>query len=153
MSGSDLLGEFEQLVLLAILQQRGDGYALPVREAIEDATERPVSRGALYRTLDRLGAKGLVASALEPASVGQLRLRGSLGSLKQAIEKNWSARETPEVFCFGMLESFDILQLAAMSAPRRVRFESADERVREELSGLGAWYRTWGVTFDPLANE
>lgn len=65
MPGTDLLGEFEQLVLLAILQNGDQGYALLIRRAIEDVTDRPVSRGALYRTLDRLGAKNLVGWELE----------------------------------------------------------------------------------------
>jgi len=66
-SGTDLLGEFEQLVLLAILQHRDDGYAILIRRAIEKVTDRSVSRGALYRTLDRLGNKELVAWQLEEA--------------------------------------------------------------------------------------
>ena len=65
MSGTDLLGEFEHVVLLAILQQREGGYAILIRRAIEEVAERPVSRGALYRTLDRLDGKGLVAWDLE----------------------------------------------------------------------------------------
>ncbi len=65
MSGTDLLGEFEHVVLLAILQQREGGYAILIRRSIEAVTERPVSRGALYRTLDRLGGKGLVVWELE----------------------------------------------------------------------------------------
>ncbi len=67
MSGTDLLGEFEQLVLLAILQHKRDGYAIGIRGEIERVTERTVSRGALYRTLDRLGNKGLVEWELEEA--------------------------------------------------------------------------------------
>ncbi len=65
MSGTNLLGEFEQLVLLSILQQRQDGYAILIRGAIEEVTDRPISRGALYRTLDRLESKGLVTWELE----------------------------------------------------------------------------------------
>ena len=68
MSGTGLLGDFEQLVLLSILQQRGEGYGLPIRRAIEAATGRTVSRGALYRTLDRLGEKGLVDHTFEEPS-------------------------------------------------------------------------------------
>lgn len=66
-SGTGLLGEFEQLVLLAILQHERDGYAIGIRGEIERVTERKVSRGALYRTLDRLGNKGLVEWDLEEA--------------------------------------------------------------------------------------
>lgn len=68
MSGTGLLGDFEQLVLLAILQSKDEPYALPIRRAIEAATERAVSRGALYRTLDRLENKGLVTSSFEEPS-------------------------------------------------------------------------------------
>lgn len=71
MSGTDLLGEFEQLVLLAILQAGDESYALPVRRSIEEVTERSVSRGALYRTLDRLDGKGLVSWTLEEATEGR----------------------------------------------------------------------------------
>lgn len=71
MSGTDLLGEFEQVVLLAVLQHRDGAYALPVRRSIEDATDRSVSRGALYRTLDRMEGKGLVESEFEEPTAGR----------------------------------------------------------------------------------
>src|SRR5687768_3823862 len=58
------LGEFEQLVLLAVLQLEDEAYAVPIRRAIENAAARPVSRGALYTTLERLEAKGLVSSRM-----------------------------------------------------------------------------------------
>lgn len=64
---TDLLGEFERLVLLAVLQSGDDAYALPVRRVIESATDRSVSRGALYRTLERMGQKGLVTHVFEDA--------------------------------------------------------------------------------------
>lgn len=51
------LGEFEQLVLLAILRLGEEAFAPGLRLAIEDAAARRVSRGALYSTLDRLEAK------------------------------------------------------------------------------------------------
>ena len=58
------LGEFEQVVLLAILR-RGDGaYAIPVREEIEARTGRQVARGALYTALERLEAKKCVRSSM-----------------------------------------------------------------------------------------
>ena len=67
MSGTDLLGEFEQLVLLAILQNKDQSFALPIRQTIEDATQRPVSRGALYRTLDRMEEKHLLSWSKQEA--------------------------------------------------------------------------------------
>jgi DNA-binding PadR family transcriptional regulator len=52
------LGEFEQLVLLAILRLKEDAYSLGVRRELEHHAKRSVSRGAFYATLDRLEAKG-----------------------------------------------------------------------------------------------
>jgi DNA-binding PadR family transcriptional regulator len=56
------LGEFEQMVLLAILRLDGDVYGVPVVEEIERRTARSVSRSAVYVTLRRLEQKGLLAS-------------------------------------------------------------------------------------------
>lgn len=56
------LGEFEQLVLLAILHLRGEVYGVPIVEEIERRTDRTVARAAVYITLRRLEKKGLVAS-------------------------------------------------------------------------------------------
>jgi DNA-binding PadR family transcriptional regulator len=52
------LGEFELLVLLAVIRLGEDAYAVPVREEIEARTGRSVARGAVYMTLDRLARKG-----------------------------------------------------------------------------------------------
>lgn len=60
MSDPRYLGEFEQLVLLAVLQLGVEARAAAVRERIEEVAGRRVSRGALYATLDRLSGKGLV---------------------------------------------------------------------------------------------
>jgi DNA-binding PadR family transcriptional regulator len=54
------LGEFEQLLMLAILRLREDAYSLAVRRELEQRAHRTVSRGAFYATLDRLESKGLV---------------------------------------------------------------------------------------------
>lgn len=54
------LGEFEQLVLLAILRLEDDAYGATIRRLIEDATSRDVSIGAIYTTLERLHDKGYV---------------------------------------------------------------------------------------------
>ncbi len=61
------VGEFERLVLLAILRQPESPYANRIREDLEANAERKVTRGALYRTLDRLASKGLVEWELEPS--------------------------------------------------------------------------------------
>ena len=56
------LGEFEQIVLLAIAHLRGDAYGIPIVEEIERRTGRSVSRAAVYVTLRRLEEKGFVSS-------------------------------------------------------------------------------------------
>lgn len=58
------LGEFEQVVLLAILRLGDEAYAIPVREEIEARTGRQVARGALYTALERLEAKKCVRSSM-----------------------------------------------------------------------------------------
>ena len=58
------LGEFEQLVLLAVLQLGDEAYAVPVRDLIVGRTGRSVARGALYTALERLEAKDLLASRM-----------------------------------------------------------------------------------------
>jgi PadR family transcriptional regulator PadR len=67
---SDLyLGEFEQIVLLAILRLQDRAYAIPIREEIEVRTARRVARGALYTALERLEQKRCLRSRMsEPVA-------------------------------------------------------------------------------------
>jgi DNA-binding PadR family transcriptional regulator len=58
----DFLGEFEQLVLLALLRVGEGAYGMAIRREIQATAERDVSIGAVYATLDRLEDKGLVKS-------------------------------------------------------------------------------------------
>jgi DNA-binding PadR family transcriptional regulator len=62
------LGEFEQHVLLAILNLGADAYASSIARALEDSTGRTVARGAVYTTLDRLEAKGIVRWRVEAST-------------------------------------------------------------------------------------
>lgn len=65
-----LLGEVEQLVLLAILRLGDEAYAVPIRRLIKRDTARGLSRGTVYVTLERLERKGYVASWFsEPQAV------------------------------------------------------------------------------------
>jgi len=56
------LGEFEVIVLLALVRLGPDAYGVPIRREIEKRAGRSVTVGALYRTLDRLESKGCVSS-------------------------------------------------------------------------------------------
>lgn len=60
MGNLQFLGEFEHLVLLAVLRLESDAHAIRIREQIEERADRSVSRGALYGTLARLADKGFV---------------------------------------------------------------------------------------------
>ncbi len=58
------LGEFEQIVLLAILRLGENAYGVTIRAEIAAHTKRKPAPGALYTTLDRMEEKGLVVSRL-----------------------------------------------------------------------------------------
>ena len=58
------LGEFEQLILLAILRLRDDAYGVTIRAELADRAGRTVAPGALYTALERLETKGLIASRM-----------------------------------------------------------------------------------------
>lgn len=62
MKGRDYLGEFEHIVLLAVLRLDEQAYGVTIRREIEARTKREVSIGAIYATLDRLEGKGHVRS-------------------------------------------------------------------------------------------
>lgn len=65
--GDSPLGEFEQMVLLAILHLDGNVYGVPITEEIERRTGRSVSAASVYVTLRRLEKKRLVSSWLSEA--------------------------------------------------------------------------------------
>lgn len=89
MSPNSFLGEFEQMVLLAVLQQGEQAFALEVRREIERSAHRTVSRGAFYTTLDRLERKGLVewteAESDDPRRTGPLRRFAVTGEGLEAL--------------------------------------------------------------------
>jgi PadR family transcriptional regulator len=58
------LGNFELMVLLAVLRVGEDAYGVPIARELEDKISREVLLGSVYAALERLEAKGLVASSL-----------------------------------------------------------------------------------------
>lgn len=60
----NVLGEFEQVVLLALARLGQDAYGMAIRNEIEQRTARDVTIGSLYSALDRLERKGYVSSSL-----------------------------------------------------------------------------------------
>ena len=59
---ADYLGEFEQLVLLALAHLGEDAYGVSIRDTLRERTRRRPSFGAIYSTLRRMEDKGLVRS-------------------------------------------------------------------------------------------
>ena len=57
-----MLGELEQIVLLAVLRVGDAAYGVPVHEEIVRLTRRDLTLGTVYKTLSRLEAKGFVRS-------------------------------------------------------------------------------------------
>jgi DNA-binding PadR family transcriptional regulator len=95
-----MLGELEQLVLLAVLQVGDEAYGIPVRDAIHRLAGRDLTFGTIYKTLNRMEDKGLVRSRVGRGSAarggrrtrcyvvsasGRLALRQSLGALRRMI--------------------------------------------------------------------
>lgn len=60
----EALGEFEQIVLLAVLRGGAQAYGVSVHAELQRHSSRCVARGAVYMTLDRLETKGLLTSSL-----------------------------------------------------------------------------------------
>jgi len=63
--GERFLGEFEQMVLLSVLQLEDGAFAVSILEELDRRAGRSVSRGTLYKTLERLEGKGLLQWAAE----------------------------------------------------------------------------------------
>jgi PadR family transcriptional regulator PadR len=103
---ADLLGTFEQAVLLAIWNLSGQAYGRAVLRATQAALDRQAAAGAVYATLDRLEQKGLVTSRLEagtPMRSGRARRYYQLTAVgvkalnesKAALEQLWRGAKWP----------------------------------------------------------
>jgi PadR family transcriptional regulator, regulatory protein PadR len=66
--GRDSLGEFEHQVLLAILQQGGESYSVPIVVELEERAGREVTQAAVFIVLRRLEEKKLLRSRIEEES-------------------------------------------------------------------------------------
>lgn len=109
-------------------------------------TERKFDAVAVRAYGPRTSLASLAAGAVETSAINRLELTGSLGSLKEVIEQNRRVEESPELFCFGLLEHFDVRQLAELVAPRPLTFADPSERLTRELKPLQAWQDLLGST-------
>jgi DNA-binding PadR family transcriptional regulator len=65
MPKSTSIGQFEQVVLTAVLSLREDAYGVSIHRRVEElSSPKPVTLGAVYVTLDRLEDKGFIVSWL-----------------------------------------------------------------------------------------
>jgi DNA-binding PadR family transcriptional regulator len=103
----DRIGEFEELVLLAVRAIDPPVYGVPVQEFVERTARRDVTMGAVYAALDRLEVKGLVRSSFGEASAERggkrKRLfaltpqgRSTLEDLRRVRERIWRVIEKAE---------------------------------------------------------
>jgi DNA-binding PadR family transcriptional regulator len=64
MTDRSYLGEFELMILLAVIHLGDDAYGVPISRELERHRGRGVSVGSVYAALERMEAKGLVTSTL-----------------------------------------------------------------------------------------
>lgn len=106
MGKGNYLGEFEQIVMLALTRVGDQAYGVPVHEEILARTGRDVSIASVYVTLSRLDEKGLVASEQEPRAEASGRPRrfyalteagwSSLQHSRRTMDQMWDGIEKPE---------------------------------------------------------
>ena len=106
MGKGNYLGEFEQIVMLALTRVGERAYGVPVHEEILHTTGRDVSIASVYVTLSRLNAKGLVVSEQEPRAEASGRPRRfyslteggwrALQHSRTAMNQMWDGVEKPE---------------------------------------------------------
>jgi PadR family transcriptional regulator PadR len=82
-----IIGDFEQLILFALVRLGADAYGVTIRREIEMRTNRAISPGALYTALDRLEKRGLVTSRLGDPTPERGGKRKRLYTLQPAGER------------------------------------------------------------------
>lgn len=105
------LGEFEQLILFAILRiGDAEAYGASIREMIQDRTGRKVSPGAVYTALDRLEERGLVSSEIGAPTAERGGRRKRLFTLEPTgIEALHRAAQVFHDMSHGLLPQLDHL--------------------------------------------
>jgi PadR family transcriptional regulator PadR len=87
------LGVFEEQILLAVLRTHTEAYGMNVRREIERLTGRDLAIGAVYATLDRLEAKGLVGSVRTHGAGPSRRLFAVSAAGARALAETHAMRE------------------------------------------------------------
>ena len=87
------LGTFEEQVMLSVVHAGPDSFGMNVRREIEARTGREVAIGAVYATLDRLEAKGLIASTRARGSGPSRRVFHVTGKGASVLAQTRAMRE------------------------------------------------------------
>jgi DNA-binding PadR family transcriptional regulator len=105
---ADVLGAFEQAVLLAVVRLREDAYGRAILKEVQTRLERDVVAGAVHATLERLERKGLLASRLgtgtpiragRPRRYYRLQPAGirALNDARETVDQIWAGLTWPLV--------------------------------------------------------
>ena len=103
---ADVLGAFEQAVLLAILRLRDEAYGRAILKEVQTRLERDIAAGAVHATLERLEGKDLVSSRLgsgTPVRAGRARRYyrltpdgiAALNDARRAVDTIWRGMKWP----------------------------------------------------------
>jgi DNA-binding PadR family transcriptional regulator len=104
------LGEFEQLILFALVELGRDGYGAAVGRSIETRTGRRISAGAIYTGLDRLESRGMVESRVgEPTPERGGRRRKHYRLTAEGADALRRSVEVMRVMSEGLLADLDAL--------------------------------------------
>ena len=99
---ADILGSFEQAVLLAIVRLESGAYGRAVLKAVQVRLERDVAAGAVQATLERLERKGLVRSKVGSGTpIRDGRARRFYTVLSEGLRALDDARKTHETIWRG----------------------------------------------------
>jgi DNA-binding PadR family transcriptional regulator len=107
MSGREHLGEFEHIIILALLRLQDRAYGVTVRQEIEFRTKREVSIGAVYATLDRLQRKGYVKSRRGDPTPER---GGRSKRFFRVTAKGWAAADRTHRAFVSMVEGLDLIR-------------------------------------------
>jgi PadR family transcriptional regulator, regulatory protein PadR len=107
------IGDFEQLILFALVRLGADVHGVPIRREIEERAGRAVSPGALYTALDRLEKRGMVSSRLGDPTPERGGKRKRLYTLQPAGER-------------ALARVFESLRLMSSGVARRLRTVKGD---------------------------
>ena len=103
---AELLGAFEQAVLLTVVKLAGSAYGRSILRDVQIRLKREIAAGAIYATLDRLERKGLLSSRLDegtPVRSGRVRRFymitadgiAALNEARAALNQMWRGMRWP----------------------------------------------------------